>query len=282
MPHSSPLHFVAPSRNQDHSARVDQQERPQGICVNVCKIIPEQSPLSSTERYRPWGSSSWYHPFSLIGEKSFVGFSMSEARLSLVYGSPTGPRPRRPMTRDARCARDPENTRSAHHPSARGCAALARDNACTRYATAAHCCGYHASQATLLLPACVSMRCDFPSILAQTSLAGAPHTFKPSNLATTQKATPAAATPAAATPTAATPAAATPATIPAAARRCHRPPLPPPDRPPRRCDAHRCNARRDRTSNPLPKRGEGVRVHLLSSLGTFVIRIRILKYPDVS
>ena len=122
MPHSSPLHFVAPSRNQDHNARVDQQERPQGICVNVCKIIPEQSPLSSTERYRPWGSSSWYHPFSLIGEKSFVGFSMSEARLSLVYGSPTGPpddRPdpvpddRRPETPGAR---DPENTRSAHHP----------------------------------------------------------------------------------------------------------------------------------------------------------------------
>ena len=50
-------------------------------------------------------------------------------------------------------------------------------------------------------------RCDFPSILAQTSLAGASHTFKPSTLATTQTATPAAATPAAATPAAATPAA---------------------------------------------------------------------------
>ena len=40
-----------------------------------------------------------------------------------------------------------------------------------------------------------SMRCDFPSILAQTSLAGASHTFEPSNIATTQTATPAAAPP---------------------------------------------------------------------------------------
>ena len=46
----------------------------------------------------------------------------------------------------SRCARDPENTqRSA--PSAR--AALARDNACTLYATAAHCCAIHCAAATL-------------------------------------------------------------------------------------------------------------------------------------
>ena len=200
-------------------------------------------------------------------------------------------RPRRPTTRDARCARDPENTRSAHHPlcqrlSPRPRSPCARQRMhttpllpiavrlCSRFSG-------HAAAASMRKHA-LRLPLHLLSILAQTSLAGASHTFKPSNLATTQKATPAAATPAAATPTAATPAAATPATIPAAARRCHRPPLPPPDRPPRRCDAHRCNARRDRTSNPLPKRGEGVRVHLLSSLGTFVIRIRILKYPDVS
>ena len=43
--------------------------------------------------------------------------------------------------------------------------------------------------------AAASMRCDLPSILAQTSLAGASHTFEPSNIATTQTATPAAAPP---------------------------------------------------------------------------------------
>ena len=188
---------------------------------------------------------------------------MSEARLSLVrfglYGSRlSDPDDRRPETPGARATLQ---TRAAlTTPSARGRAALAvRATTHAHYATAAHCCRLsrfsgHAAAA--------SMRCNFPSILAQTSLAGASHTFKPSNLATTQKATPAAATPAAATPTAATPAAATPAaatpaTTPAAARRCHRPPLPPPDRPPRRCDAHRCNARRDRTSNPLSKGGRG-------------------------
>ena len=173
-----------------------------------------------------------------------------------LWLSDRGPRPRRPTTRETPGARATLKTRAAlTTPSARGRAALARDDACALR----HCCPLlrlsrfsgHAAAASI----CVSMRCDFPSILAQTSLAGASHTFKPSNLATTQKATPAAATPAAATPTAATPAAATPAapaatpaTIPAAARRCHRPPL----------QRHRCNACRDRTSNPLPKGGRGI------------------------
>jgi hypothetical protein len=105
---------------------------------------------------------------------------------------------RRPTTSRARRARDPENTqRSA--PSAR--AALARDNACTVYATAAHCCAIHCCRHTVKLPhlphcifvaavaitllrprCCCQHALRLPRhILAQTSLAGSSNTFKPSN-----------------------------------------------------------------------------------------------------
>lgn len=131
---------------------------------------------------------------SIICRNHFKGFSCQKPA-SLFYIS----RPRRPTTQeqDARCARDPENTqRSA--PSAR--AALARDNACTLYATAAHCCAIHCCRHTVKLPhlphcivaavaitllrprCCCQHALRLPRhILAQTSLAGSSHTFKPSN-----------------------------------------------------------------------------------------------------
>ena len=122
----------------------------------------------------------------------------------------------------------------------------------TRDARPRCCCCQHA----LRLPL------NFPSILAQTSLAGASHTFKPSNIATTQTATPAAATPAAATPAAVAPAAATPAAAtPATTRRCP-PLLPPTAATARLAAAHRGHTRQ---YPPLPAAATTRRCHRRTS-----------------